>query len=70
MQNALTAQDVLLIFANHRFTTSDKYSGVIIIAGKFGLVQAFDPKIFKNTYYTKNVALIKAPHGLVKGSLE
>ena len=26
-----------------------KTSGVIIIAGKFGLAQGFDPKIFKNT---------------------
>ena len=26
-----------------------KTSGVIIIAGKFGLVQSFDTKIFKNT---------------------
>jgi hypothetical protein len=26
-----------------------KTSGVIIIAGKFGLARGFDPKIFKNT---------------------
>ena len=26
-----------------------KTAGVIIIAGKFGLAQGFDPKIFKNT---------------------
>ena len=30
-----------------------KTSGVIIIAGKFGLAQGFDPKIFKNTNIQK-----------------
>ena len=32
-----------------------KPSGVIIIAGKFGLVQSFDPKIFKNTDIQKMI---------------